>query len=79
MQNDLLIAADNHKVSLFSSIDLSAAFDAVDHSILMKVFESNFGVTGTALKWFNSYLQSISQHVKIDNVLSDKSVAQISC
>ena len=73
MQNDLLIAADNHKVSLFASIDLSAAFDTVDDSILMKVLESNFGVTGAALKWFNSYLESRSQHVKINNVLSDKS------
>ena len=73
VQNDLLIAADNHKVSLFASIDLSAAFDTVDHSILMKVLESNFGVTGTALKWFNSYLESRGQRVKIDNVLSDKS------
>ena len=73
MQIDLLIAVDNHKVSLFASIDLSAAFDTVDHSILMKVLESNFGVTGTALKWFNSYLESRSQRVKIDNVLSDKS------
>ena len=60
-------------VSLFASIDLSAAFDTVDHSILMKVLESNFGVTSTALKWFNSYLESRSQRVKIDNVLSDKS------
>ena len=60
MQNDLLIAADNHKVSLFASIDLSAAFDTVDDSILMKVLESNFGVIGTDLKWFNSYLESRS-------------------
>ena len=72
VQNDLLIAADNHRVSLFASIDLSAAFDTVDHSILMKVLESNFGVTGAALKWFNSYSESRSQCVKIDNVLSDK-------
>ena len=71
--NDLLIAADNHKVSLFASTGLSAAFDSVDHSILLKVLEANFGVPGTALKWFNSYLDSRTQRVKIENVLSDKS------
>lgn len=73
LQNGLLIAADNHKLSLFASIDLSAAFDTVVHSILMKVLESRFGVTGTALKWLNSYVKSRNQRVEIDDVLSTKS------
>ena len=81
----MLIAADNQKVSLFATIDLSVAFDTVDHSILIKVLESSCGVTGIALKLFNSYVKSTrSQRIKTDDVLSAKSelsfgVSQGSC
>ena len=38
-------------------MDLSAAFDMVDHQILLDVLENRFGITGTALSWFRTYLQ----------------------
>ena len=38
-------------------IDLSAAFDMVHHQILLQVLQSRFGVSGSALAWFDSYLQ----------------------
>ena len=37
-------------------IDLSAAVDMVDHQILLQVLQSRFGVSGSALAWFDSYL-----------------------
>ena len=37
-------------------LDLSVAFDLVDHGILLKILENQFGVTDTALNWFNNYL-----------------------
>ena len=37
-------------------IDLSAAFHIVDHSILIAVLRERFGITDTALSWFESYL-----------------------
>ena len=52
-------------------MDLSAAFDTVDHNIFKNVRERQFGVTGLANRWFCSYLESRSQRVKIDNTFSD--------
>ena len=49
VHNDLLLAMDNQKVSFFVAMDLSAAFDTVDHNILKNVLEKQFGVTGLAL------------------------------
>ena len=70
VQDDLLLAIDNKKVSFFEALDLSASFDTVDHNILKNVLERQFGVAGLAHRWFCSYLESRSQRVKIDNTLS---------
>ena len=37
-------------------LDLSAAFDMVDHDVLLKRMETSFGITGKALDWFVSYI-----------------------
>ena len=39
-------------------IDFSAAFNMVNHSIRIEVVNINFGFTGTALKWLESYLRT---------------------
>ena len=71
VHNELLLAMDNRKVSFFVALDLSAAFDTVDHNILKKVLERQFGVTGLVDRWFCSYFESRSQRVTIDNTFSD--------
>lgn len=53
-------------------LDLSAAFDTVDHNILLRRLETSFGVTGDALKWFNSYLSGRTQRVIADGKLSER-------
>ena len=50
-------------------LDLSAAFDTIDHDILFKRLES-IGVEGLALRWFQSYLCSRSQAVNINGTVS---------
>ena len=58
-------AADSKEVTLLIGLDLSAAFDTVCHSTLMKRLHIEFGVSGTALSWIQSYLQDRSQFVKL--------------
>uniref|UniRef100_A0A3B1JTA7 Reverse transcriptase domain-containing protein n=1 Tax=Astyanax mexicanus TaxID=7994 RepID=A0A3B1JTA7_ASTMX len=68
--NDLLIAADQGCASLLVLLDLSAAFDTIDHTILLERLENMVGVTGTALSWFKSYLNGRYQFVRINDMSS---------
>ena len=45
------------------SIDLSAAFDLVDHDVLVKRLDNYFGFSATVLDWFKSFLSDRSQCV----------------
>ena len=57
----------NLPISIF--LDLSKAFDTLDHHILCKNLEY-YGIIGTALHWFSNYLENRSQFVLYDNVCS---------
>ena len=63
--NDLLQASDTGHVSILSLIDLSAAFDTIDHGILINRLHITFGCSGTALDWFTSYLSCHTQSVLV--------------
>ena len=72
VQSDILLYMDDQKVTLLVMLNLSAAFDTIDHSILLETLGSGFGVGGTALKWFTSYLSQRTQQVQIKGTLSEK-------
>ena len=55
--NDLLQAADRGQVSSLCLLDLTAAFDTVDHELLVLRLQRSFGIRGIALAWFISYSQ----------------------
>jgi len=54
--NDLLLAVDDGDVSARCLLDLTAAFDTVDHDLLMLRLERQFGLRSVVLQWFRSYL-----------------------
>ena len=70
VQNDILCAIDNNESVILFLLDLSAAFDTVDHSILLSRLRDRFGVKGTALAWFESYLTSRKQFVQVNDCRS---------
>ena len=72
IHNDVLIAMDKGRVTALTLLDLSAAFDTIDHDILLNRLENWFGITGTALQWLKSYLSDRFQQVKLNNSLSSK-------
>ena len=61
VHNDILLETDNRHCVMLLLLDLSAAFDKVDHHILLKRLDSRFSICGTALDWFRSYLTNRTQ------------------
>jgi len=62
--SDLLQAVDSGDVAALVLLDLSAAFDTLDHAILCRRLRLSFGLDGSALAWFESYLHGRSQYVR---------------
>ncbi|XP_033100267.1 uncharacterized protein LOC117103762 [Anneissia japonica] len=69
VNNDILQALDNGYCTLSVYLNLSAAFDTIDHSILIDRL-SALGISGTVLTWFNSDKKSRQQSVRVESAIS---------
>lgn len=72
VQNDILRAVDREGGAILVLLDLSAAFDTIDHHLLLQLLECQMGVSGTALAWFQSYLSSRKQCVCVEGTMSEE-------
>ena len=70
VHHDILLSMGQQKACLLVLLDLTAAFDTVDHALLLDVL-GNLGVSGAPLQWFTSYLKDREQVVSINDARSD--------
>ena len=70
----ILKTLDSHNEVVLVMLDLSAAFDTLDHTstLLVERLRSYFGFSGTILQWFSSYLHGRSQRVIIGDTISSR-------
>ena len=68
--NDILAAIENGESVKLVLLDLSAAFDTVNHRILLQRLSKRFGITGMALRWLTSYLTDSTQFVSVNGASS---------
>ena len=66
IHNDIICNMDNGKVTVLTLLDLSAAFDTMDHATLLEGLHGYFGISGAVLQWFKSYISNRQQRVHID-------------
>ena len=70
--NVILMKMITQEVTLLVMLDLSAAFDTVNHNILLKRVNEELGICGVALEWFKSYLVNRGQRVSVMGSLSER-------
>ena len=71
VQNDIIHAVDSEVGAILTLLDLSAAFDTIDHQKLLDLLNHSFGISGDTLRWFKSYLQERIQMVQIGSSTSE--------
>jgi len=66
-----MMSIDKGKPVLLVLLDLSAAFDKVDHNLLYSRLKGMFSLSGKVLKWCQPYLEQCSRRVPFHGILSD--------
>ena len=75
VKNDIMFDLNSDRVVLMVLLDLSAAFDTIDHDIFVSRLSSRIGVRSVALSWFKSYLSGWSSQVDILGKLSSPKIS----
>src|SRR5664279_3496894 len=78
VMNDIFRVIDDGDVAGMVLLDLSAAFDTVDHKTLLDVLQQRFAVSDIPLTWFSSYLTSRTQSVSVNDIQSASSLVACS-
>ena len=71
VNNDILTALNEGKCTLLVKLDISAAFDTVNHEMLLQRYSALFGLSDTVLSWFASYLSGRRQSVQVGSDVSN--------
>ena len=71
LTNDALWLMENKQILVVAIMDLSTAFDTVDHDLLLSVLHNSFGISNTALSWYETYLTPCTMTVKVNNSSSE--------
>ena len=70
---DILLALDSGELAILTLLDLSAAFDSVDHETLLQRLQTSYGLSGDVITWFASYLTGRTQYVRCSTTTSTPS------
>ena len=70
--NDILRALDHGQCVYLVLLDLSAAFDTIDHKVFLSLLREDYGVTAGVADWMESYLGNRHQIINVNDALSDK-------
>ena len=74
VKNDIVRAVDNQQAVFVVLLDLSAAFDTIDHNLLLNRLYTVFGFRNNVINWFRSYLCNRTCKVRTANEYSDSTV-----
>ena len=74
VKNDILLSLDRQTGVILVLLDLSAAFDTIDHHLLFELLKHRLGISGIVLDWFKSYLGGRTQSVKVNDCESAPSI-----
>ena len=71
MFNNIFKEIDNGKIVLVLLLDMSAAFDTIDHELLLKTLKNSYGIDKIVCNWLFSYLNHRSFSVNINDSFLD--------
>ena len=69
---DLLCPLEERKAVILVLLDMSAEFDTIDHGIMFSRLRDRFGISGTVLKWFESYMENRTKNIQMHDTISEE-------